>query len=164
MTNASPSSPAASARATRWMVAIAGGLLLLLVAGFIAMVVFVKDEVKLNAIGPVGRGPGAERGGLVFQGTLNVWEIHGRMAIDAGNRAHFELDMRGPSGQPAPPDLDFSLALAAADGSRPPLPMPHKAGGFGSYTADVQLPAAGPWQLRVAFPGVTGILGFAADE
>ena len=38
MTNASPSSPAASARATRWMVAIAGGLLLLLVAGFIAMV------------------------------------------------------------------------------------------------------------------------------
>ena len=164
MTTRSPSSPASGARTTRWLVAIAGGLFLLLVAGFIAMVVFVKDEVKLNAIGPVGRGPGAERGGLVFQGTLNVWEIHGRMAIDAGNRAHFELDMRGPSGQPAPPDLDFSLALAPADGSRPAIPVPHKSDGFGSYAADAQLPAAGPWQLRVAFPGVTGVFGFMADE
>ena len=153
-----------SARQTRWLAAIIGGLFLLLVAGFIAMVVFVKDEVRLNAVGPIAAAPGAEQGGLLFQGTLNVWELHGRMVIDAERQAHFELDMRGPSGQPAPRDLAFSLALATPDGSREPLPMRHVSIGIGSYAASVQLPAPGRWQLRVGFPEVTGVLEFSADR
>ena len=155
---------ASSVRHTRWLAAIIGGLFLLLVAGFIAMVVFVKDEVRINPVGPIAAAPGLEQGGLHFQGTLNVWELQGRMAIDARRQAHFELDMRGPSGQPAPRDLAFSLALATPDGSREPLRIPHESIGIGSYAASVQLPAPGRWQLRVGFPEVTGVLEFDAGR
>lgn len=161
----SPSPAAAtSARQTRLLVAIIGGLFLLLVAGFVAMVVFVQDEVRLNAVGPVAAAPGAERGGLVFQGTLNIWEVHGRMMLDVERQATFELDLRGPTGQPALPDLAFALTLVGPDANLAPIELRHAAVGIGSYAASGRLPMPGRWQLRMALPEVTGVLEFSAER
>ena len=137
----------------------------LLVGAFVTMVFFVQDEARLNAVGPIAAGPGAERGGLVFHGTANIWEVRGRMVIDAERRVRFGFDLIGPTGQPAPTSLEFRLELdKVAHDDRPPMPLVHRLTGPGSYIASAELPSAGRWQLRMVFPEITGVFDFDADD
>ena len=75
-----------SARQTRMIVLVIGVLSLALVGGLISMIFFAADEVPVAAVGPVPAGPGAERGGVVFKGTVGLWEINGRQTADASRR------------------------------------------------------------------------------
>ncbi len=127
------------------------------------MVFFVQDETRLNAVGPIAAAPGAERGGLIFRGTANIWEVRGRMVIDAQGNARFAFDLVGPTGQPAPSSLDFHVELEIADGSQAPVRLPHRLTGIGSYMTSAQLPSPGPWRLRIVFPEITGVFEFTAD-
>jgi hypothetical protein len=143
---------------------VIGGLSLALIGAFIAMIFFVQDEVPLHAVGPVPPGPGAERGGLVFQGTVNVWTVNGRVALDAERNAHVAVALTTTSGEPAPARLPLGLALdmAGAEGTR--LAMPHRLVAPGNYIASTQVPSAGHWRLRVELPEVTGILKLDVED
>ena len=106
-----------AARGARVLVGIIGGGFLLLIAAFVGMIFFVHHEARLNAVGPIAAAPGAERGGVVFHGTANIWEVRGRLTQDAARQANFAIDLIGPTGQPAPADLALRLALEHADGT-----------------------------------------------
>lgn len=135
----------------------------LLIGGFVAMVFFVQDEARLNAVGPIAAGPGAERGGLVFRGTANIWEVRGRMIVDAQGQATFAFDLVGPTGQPAPTSLEFHVELEKVSGGQPTVRLPHRLTGIGSYTTSALLSSPGPWRLRLVFPEITGVFEFTAD-
>lgn len=152
--------PAAAARRARLTAVTIGAAVLLLVGAFVLMVVFVQDEVPLNAAGPVAPAEGFDRGGLVFVGTVNVWEVRGRMLEDSSGQVAFVFDLVGPSGQPAPDTLDMQLYLAAPGSEPPGQPLRWATLGGGRYTAGAQLPAAGRWEFRIAFPGIAGVFAF----
>jgi hypothetical protein len=157
--------PAAAATATkqaRLIVSIIGGLFLLLIVGFVSMVFFVQHEARLNPVGPIAAAPGAEKGGLVFQGTANIWEVRGRMTQGQDRQVHFSFDLIGPTGQPAPPSLDLALALDMPDQAQAPIALTHRLTGPGSYAASTTLPTPGRWRLRITFPEITGIFEFDA--
>ncbi len=80
------------------------------------MIFFVHDEARLNAVGPIAAAPGAERGGVVFHGTANIWEVRGRLAQDAARQANFAIDLSAHR-PPAPADLALRLSL-----ERPTVP------------------------------------------
>jgi hypothetical protein len=152
---------AAAARRARLTALTVGLAVLLLVGAFVLMVIFVQDEVPLNAAGPVSPTEGYDRGGLVFIGTINVWEVRGRMLEDSSGQVAFVFDLTGPSGQPAPDMLDMQLYLAAPGAEPPGQPLRWAALGSGRYTAGAQLPVAGRWEFRIAFPGIAGVFAFA---
>jgi hypothetical protein len=151
-------------RGVRMVAMSVGALFLLLVAGFVAMVFFVQEEARLNAVGPIAAGPGAERGGLVFRGTANIWEVRGRMTLDAQRQVRFGLDLIGPTGQPAPASLDFRIALDRPEHDMTPLRPGVVRTGPGAYAASAALPQAGQWRLRIELPEITGVFLFDVDE
>lgn len=157
VTPAKPAAPPGAARQARVVALVIGGLSLALIGAFIAMVFFVQDEVPLHAVGPVAPGPGAKHGGLVFQGTVNVWTVNGRVALDAGRNARVAVALTTTSGEPAPTGLPLSLALDMAGADGPTLPMSQRLVAPGSYVANAQLPSAGRWRLRIELPQVTGV-------
>src|SRR5210317_736780 len=85
-----------SARQIRMFVLVIGVLSLAVVGGLISMVFLVSDEVTVRAVGPVPTGPGAERGGLVFKGTVGLWEINGQQTANAARQVRFDIQMSGP--------------------------------------------------------------------
>lgn len=148
----------------RLVALIVGAAFLILIGGFVAMVFFVQDEARLNAVGPIAAAPGAERGGLIFQGTANIWEVRGRMVIDAERRVRFGFDLVGPTGQPAPQSLDFYLELDKVERDDvPPLRLTHRITGPGSYIASADLPSEGRWRLRMMFEQITGVFEFDSE-
>ncbi len=153
-----------AATQARLIASIVGGLFLLLIVGFVAMVFFVQDEVRLNAVGPIAPAPGAERGGLVFQGTANIWEVRGRMTIDSGHNVRFAFDLVGPTGQPAPPSLDLKLSVDMPDRDMPARPLPLTRTGIGSYVAIASALPPGRWRLRMDFPEIDGVFLFDVDD
>lgn len=143
---------------------LVAGAFFVLVGAFVAMVFFVQDEARLNAVGPIAAGPGAERGGLIFHGTANIWEVRGRMVIDANRRVRFGFDLVGPTGQPAPRSLDFYLELDKVERDDvPPMRLTHQVTGPGSYVASADLPSEGRWRLRMVFEEITGVFEFESD-
>lgn len=148
---------AAAATQARWIAAVIGTLSLLLIGAFLAMVLFVHDEVPLHAVGPVPPGPGAEHGGLVFQGTVNVWTVNGRVRLDAGRTARFELDFASTGGEPPRVGLPLVLKLDRPGRDIPPLHLRHSLVAPGSYVASAQLPESGRWRLRIELPNITGL-------
>lgn len=162
-TPSTPSSPPA-ARQARLIALVLGGLFLLLILGFIAMVFTVRDEARLNAVGPIAAAPGAERGGLVFHGTANIWEVRGRMTLDEQRQVRFSFDLIGPTAQPAPPALEVALSLDMPDRDRAPIPLPHTLTGPGGYAASALLPEPGRWRLRLQLPEITGLFEFEVDR
>jgi len=150
-------------RKVRLVALIMAGTFFILIGAFVAMVFFVHDEARLNADGPIAAAPGAERGGLHFRGTANIWEVRGRMVIDAQGMAHFAFDLISPTGQPAPTSLDFHVELERGDRSQPPARIPLRLTGVGSYMTSAQLSSPGPWRLRIVFPEITGVFEFTAD-
>lgn len=151
---------AAAARRARLTALAVGAAVLLLVGAFVLMVIFVQDEVPLNAAGPVAPAEGYDRGGLAFVGTINVWEVRGRMLEDSSGEVAFVFDLVGPSGQPAPNTLNMQVYLAAP-GSEPPGQLLRWAAlGSGRYTTGARLPAAGRWEFRIAFPEIAGVFAF----
>ena len=164
--SSSKNTPSEGAISQARMVALLlAGAFLLLVSAFGAMVFFVQDEARLNAVGPIAAGPGAERGGLVFRGTANIWDVRGRMVIDAERNVHFAFDLVGPTAQPAPASLPFHLELDKVErDDLPPMRISHRLTGLGSYAASAALPSAGRWRLRMVFEGITGVFEFDVDE
>lgn len=158
-----PASAAATTQA-RWIASLVGGAFLLLIIGFVAMVFFVQDEVRLNAVGPIAAGPGAERGGLVFQGTANIWEVRGRMTSDTARNVRFAFDLVGPTGQPAPASLDLSLRVYMPDREADARTLPLARTGIGSYVATASSLEPGRWRLRMTFPEIDGVFHFDVDE
>lgn len=158
-----PRSATAEVRRARWVAVVFGGLFLLLIIGFVAMVFFIQSEARLNAIGPIAPAPGAERGGLVFTGTANVWEVRGRMTQGAGRQVQFSFDLIGPNGQPAPRSLELGLSLDMPGQDMPAVPLAHTLTGIGSYAASATLPQSGRWRLRMAFPEITGVFEFEVE-
>lgn len=156
--------PATEARQARLLAIVVGGVFLALVIGFVSMVFFVRDETRLNAVGPIAAAPGAEQGGMVFHGTVNVWEVRGRMTVDAEREARFALDLRGPTSQPAPPTLQFDLSLDQPGTERPPIPLRHASAGPGSWVASAPLPEPGRWRLRLALPEISGVFEFEVER
>lgn len=143
---------------------LVAGAFFLLVGTFVAMVFFVQNEARLNAVGPVAAGPGAERGGLIFRGTANIWEVHGRMVIDAERRVRFGFDLVDPSGQPAPRSLDFYLELdKVGRDDVPTMRLAHQITAPGSYIASAALPSEGLWRLRLVFDEITGVFEFESE-
>ena len=161
--NPDPNSDQSSARQIRIFVLVIGVLSLTLVGGLISMVFFVSDEVTVRAVGPVPPGPGAERGGLVFKGTVGLWEINGRQMADASRRVRFDMELGGPSGQPPPPDLEMRWVLDLPDSGLPKISVTPSQVGPGRYTGTAQLPADGQWLLRIQTPVVTGRFKFFVD-
>jgi len=152
------------ARQARLLALVVGGVFLALVIGFVSMVFFVRDETRLNAVGPIAAAPGAEQGGMVFLGTVNVWEVRGRMTVDAARVARFALELRGPTSQPAPPTLQFDLSLDKPGAGLAPLALRHENVGPGSWVASAPLPAPGRWRLRLALPEITGVFEFEVER
>jgi hypothetical protein len=153
-----------AARRIRFVALAIGSAFLLLALAFVMMVVFIQDEARLQAVGPISAEPGAERGGVVFRGTVNIWEVSGRMTVDARRQVRFVFDLRGPTGQPAPASLDLAVALdmpAHEMSALRPALMPS---GPGSFTAAATLPMRGQWRLRMEFPELTGVFLFDVDE
>lgn len=153
-----------AARGVRRVAIAVGTLFLLLVSGFLAMVFFVHEEARLSAVGPIAPGPGAERGGLVFRGTANIWEVRGRMTLDAQRQVRFGLELIGPTGQPAPASLDFRIELDMPDHDMTPLRPGVVRTGPGAYAASTALPHPGQWRLRIELPEITGVFLFDVDE
>lgn len=154
---------ARAARGPRLAAALIGGAFLLLLAAFMLFPLLAQDEVRLNPVGPIAAGPGQERGGLVFTGTVNIWEVRGRMTQDAQRQARFELHLMGPNGQPAPASLPLQLLLERLGETTPPLQPALSRTGPGTYAAVAALPAAGAWRLRLALPEISGIFVFDAE-
>lgn len=149
-----------SARATRIIAVSLALAFLLLIASFMIMPLIAHHDIRLNAVGPVGRSVGAERGGLVIQGTANIWEVRGQMTQNANDGVTFAFRLIGPTGQPAPPDLALSLSLERPDGTHPSQPLALQQAGMGAYVATGTLPQDGKWQLKMVFPEVVASFEF----
>lgn len=148
------------ARATRIVaIALAASFLLLIVA-FVLMAFTAQGDIRLNAVGPVARATGAERGGLVFHGTANIWEVRGQMTQNAADGVTFEFNLIGPTGQPPPPELPLSLTLERPDGSGSSIPLVLAQTGLGAYRSTGILPESGQWRLRMVFPEVVAVFDF----
>lgn len=154
---------ASEARVARTFVAVIGGLFLLLIAAFVGMIFFVQDEAKLNAVGPIAAAPGAERGGVVFHGTANIWEVRGRLTQDAGQRLSFAIDLVGPTGQPAPASLEVRLGLERPESDAPPRPLAHRLVRPGSLEATSAALTPGPWRLRITLPEIEAVQDFRVE-
>lgn len=157
--------PSASAevRGARVLVGIIGGVFLLLIAAFVGMIFFVHDEARLNAVGPIAAAPGAERGGVVFHGTANIWEVRGRLMQDDARQVRFAIDLVGPTGQPAPPELAVRLALERADVDGAVTPLAHRLLRPGSLTATSAPLDPGRWRLRIALPEIEAVQEFRVE-
>ena len=167
MTNApKPGSRTAAppgARGARWLVGLVGGAFLLLIAAFVGMIFLAQDEIRLNAVGPIAAAPGAERGGVVFHGTANIWEVRGRLTQDAARQANFAIDLVGPTGQPAPADLALRLSLEPADGAGSAQALAHRLVGPGSVVASSAPLETGRWRLRIALPEIEAVQEFRVE-
>jgi len=119
--------------------------------------------VPVMAVGPIPAGAGAERGGLVFKGTVGLWEVNGRQTADASRRVRFSMDLTGPSGQAPPTTLDMRWVLDLPESGLPEIPVMPTRVGPGRYTASASLPADGQWRLRIQTPKVTGRFMFFID-
>ena len=152
-----------AARGARVLVGIIGGGFLLLIAAFVGMIFFVHHEARLNAVGPIAAAPGAERGGVVFHGTANIWEVRGRLTQDAARQANFAIDLIGPTGQPAPADLALRLALEHADGTGTAQALEHRLIGPGSLVASSAPLETGRWRLRITLPEIEAVQEFRVE-
>ncbi|MCC5794866.1 MAG: hypothetical protein JJT85_09040 [Chromatiales bacterium] len=157
-------SPAASARRARLFAAAAGLSMVGLVGAFVLMTIFIQEEVPLLAAGPVLPSEDFPRGGLVFVGAVNVWEVQGRLLRGEGREVTFALDLTGPTGQPAPTMLDFELSLLRPGYDKVQIPLPHRALGPGRFIASARLPEAGDWQLRLQLPDIAGVFSFEVED
>lgn len=149
-------------RSIRWTVALVAIPFVLLIAAFVAIPFIASDEVPLNPVGPVSPAPGAERGGTVFLGTANVWEVRGNVTQDASGAANFSFTLRGPNGHPPRGPLELTLELDQPDSGRPVVTLPLQNHGAGSYSAKTPVLSAGPWRLRMRFAEVTARFNFTA--
>jgi hypothetical protein len=158
MTRTSAPGPEAAgtsgARSARVLVGIIGGLFLLLIAAFVGMIFFVQDEARLNAVGPIAAAPGAERGGVIFHGTANIWEVRGRLTQDAERQVSFAIDLVGPTGQPAPAELPLRLGLEPVEGGGPAVALDHRLIRSGSLVATSVPLETGRWRLRITMPEI----------
>lgn len=148
------------ARATRIVAIALAAAFLLLICAFILMAFISQGDIRLNAVGPVSRSTGAERGGLVFHGTANIWEIRGQMTQDAADGVTFAFNLIGPTGQPPPPELPLTLSLEQVDGVQPSQPLALSQTGLGAYHASGKLSAPGQWRLKMVFPEVLAFFDF----
>lgn len=154
---------AASNNTPRIVAALLGLVFFALIGAFVTMAMISRDEVRINAIGPLGKAPGIERGGVRFSGTVHVWEVVGSVGTDHDGHARLELNLRGPNGQPPDGRLELSAAFARPDSEAPPIAAPLRRVGPGVYDGQATLPGDGPWLLRLAVPEVTGVLAFTVD-
>jgi hypothetical protein len=134
--------------------------ILLLVAALVAIPYLATDETRLTATAPIAPAPGMEFGGWHLTGTVHVWQVSGRLTIDAQRRVQTSLEFIGPGGWP--PQEGFAPRMAlympehAMDALRPRLIRV----GPGSYVADASLPMDGRWHLRLELPEVSGVFAF----
>lgn len=149
-----------NARATRILAIVLAAAFLLLIVAFMAMPFISQNDIRLNAVGPIARATGAERGGLVFHGTANIWEVRGQMTQDAADGVTFGFNLIGPTGQPPPPDLALGLSLERPEGDRPGMPLTVRQVGLGAYQTTGTLSESGRWRLRMAFPEVVAVFDF----
>ena len=154
---------ASGARGARLLVGLIGGLFLLLIAAFVGMIFFVHDEARLNAVGPIAAAPGAERGGVIFHGTANIWEVRGRLTQDAARQASFAIDLVGPTGQPAPAELALSLGLERGDDRGAAQALDHRLVRPGSLVATSAPLEAGHWRLRITLPEIEAVQAFRVE-
>ena len=154
----------AQARSARVLVGVIGGLFLLLIAAFVGMIFFVHNETRLNAIGPIAAAPGAERGGVIFHGTANIWEVRGRLTEDAARQVSVAIDLVGPTGQPAPAELALSLGLERADDNGGARVLEHRLIRPGSLVATSPPLTAGRWRLRIALPEIEAVQEFRVES
>jgi len=152
------------ARGVRRAVIAVGALFLLLVGGFLTMVFFLQGDARLNAVGPIAPGPGAERGGQVFRGTVNVWEVEGHMTLDAARQVRFSLQLVGPTGHPAPAWLNFHIELDMPGRYMPPLRSGVVRTGPGTFVASTALPYPGQWRMRIKLPELAGAFLFDVEH
>ena len=157
-TAAPPGAPGA-----RWLVGLVGGAFLLLIAAFVSMVFLAQDEVRLNAVGPIAAAPGAERGGVVFHGTANIWEVRGRLTQDDARQVSLAIDLVGPTAQPAPAGLQLSLSLERDDGTGTPIPLDHRLVRPGSRVATSAPLETGQWRLRLTLPEIEALQEFSVE-
>lgn len=151
------------ARGARWLVGLVGGAFLLLIAAFVSMVFLAQDEVRLNAVGPIAAAPGAERGGVVFHGTANIWEVRGRLTQDGARRALLAIDLVGPTSQPAPAGLPLRLELERVDGTGAAVALEHRLVRPGSLVATSAALEPGQWRLRIALPEIEAVQEFSVE-
>lgn len=154
---------ATSNNTPRVVALILGLIFFALIAAFVTMAMISRDEVRINAIGPLGKSPGVERGGVRFSGTLNVWEVVGSIGADSERVAHLNMFLRGPNGQPPDDGLQLTARLVQPEGGGDGIAAPLTRTGPGTYAGSAPLPADGPWLLRLAVPEVTGVLAFTVD-
>jgi hypothetical protein len=154
---------AGSNNTPRIIAAILGLVFFALIAAFVAMAMISRDEVRINAIGPLGKAPGVERGGVRFSGTVHVWEVVGSVGTDQQGNAQLNLNLRGPNGQPPDGRLELSAAFARPGSDAAHIPVRLQRVGQGVYDGQATLPGDGPWLLRLAVPEVTGVLAFTVD-
>lgn len=143
--------------------AIAGAFLLLILA-FVTMAFIDRDEARLDPIGPVAPGAGAERGGVVFSGAAGTWELRGQVAIDGQRRVHVAFDLVSPTGQPAPASLVPTVAFDRPDSETAPLSAIASREAPGSYVATASLPTDGQWRLRIGLPDIAAVLLFDVTQ
>ena len=151
------------ARGARWLVGLVGGAFLLLIAAFVGMIFLAQDEIRLNAVGPIAAAPGAERGGVVFHGTANIWEVRGRLTQDGARRALLAIDLVGPTSQPAPAGLPLRLELERVDGTGAAVALEHRLVRPGSLVANSAPLEPGPWRLRIALPEIEAVQEFSVE-
>jgi len=151
--------PAAARRARLVVLAIALPFLLL-IGAFVVMPFIASDEVPLNAVGPVLPAEDAIHGGLVLQGTANVWEVRGQLTEHLDHVLRFQFTLTGPTGQPAPAELPLGLVARRKNDEASAVPWSVTRVGAGAYIAEARLPAGGRWQLRLKFSNVTAVFEY----
>lgn len=147
----------------RIVAAILGLVFFALIAAFVAMAMISRDEVRINAIGPLGKAPGIERGGVRFSGTVHVWEVVGSVGTDHDGNAQLSLNLRGPNGQPPDAGLQLGASFVRPDADAVAIPAVLQRIGQGVYSGSASLPGDGAWVLRLTVPEITGVLAFTVD-
>jgi hypothetical protein len=160
--SAGPNRPgsAANAGSTRWIALGLGLAIILLVALFLAIPYLATDETRLNVTAPIAPAPGLERGGWHLAGTVHVWQVSGRLTIDAQRRVQASFDLIGPGGWPPPEGFAPRMVLDMPEHGMEVLRPRLVRVGPGSYVADASLPMDGRWRLSLELPEVTGVFAF----
>lgn len=165
MTQTSKTSPDRATRSARFIALALGIPILLLIIALMSMAFISRDETRLNAVGPLPASPGLEQGGVRFTGTVHVWDVDGRIGANDAREIRLGLDLRGPDGQPPPPNLAFEMELVMPGHDMPPVPVRFERTGIGAYSGrSDSLPMPGRWSLRILFEQITGVLEFEVER
>ena len=153
-----------SSRQARFIALALGIPIFLLLIALMAMPFLAQEETPLQAVGPVPAEAGSEQGGVRFNGTIHVWDVVGRVALDAQRTAHVSFDLRGPDSHPPSGILDIPIEFQMPEHNMDTIRAQAEPVGVGAYATELDLPMPGTWLMRMEINDEIGVLRLQVDE